>query len=127
MDTEKKPEVPEAEQPKPESKQNVGDIVGDLVVSGATMLANTAATAVVNQVKKAAAKSKPAKAVARAVTTAKKSGAAKTAEGKKARKSSAKASTKAGQKSATRTAKNKESQKVEETQWPRSQCIDGWH
>jgi hypothetical protein len=55
MDTEKKPEEPE------KSKQNVGDIVGDLVVSGATVLANTAAKAVVSRVKKAAAKSKPAK------------------------------------------------------------------
>ena len=61
MDSEKRPEEPE----KP--KQNVGDIVGDLVVSGATVLANTAAKAVVSRVKKAAAKSKPAKAVAKAV------------------------------------------------------------
>ena len=67
MDTEKKPEEPE------KSKQNVGDIVGDLVVSGATVLTNTAAKAVVSRVKKAAAKTKPAKAVARAVKTAKKS------------------------------------------------------
>ena len=63
MDTEKKP------------NENVGDMVGDLVVSGATMLANTAAKAVVSRVKKAAAKSPAVKAVARTVKKAKKSAA----------------------------------------------------
>ena len=59
MDTEKKPEG-EA------TNQNIGDMVGDLVVSGATMLANTAAKAVVGRIKKAAAKSAPVKAAAKA-------------------------------------------------------------
>ena len=88
MDTEKKPNEPDADQPKPEQpNQNIGDIVGDLVVSGATMLANTAAKAVVNRVKKAAGKTKPIKAVAKAVKKAKTSAAApKATKGKKAKK-----------------------------------------
>jgi len=50
MDTEK-PEK-SADQPK----QDIGELVGDLVVSGATVLAHTAAKAVVMRVRKAAAK-----------------------------------------------------------------------
>ena len=50
MDTEKTEKS--ADQPK----QDIGEIVGDLIVSGATVLANTAAKAVVKRVRKAAAK-----------------------------------------------------------------------
>ena len=52
MDTEKKPEGETT--PKPA----IADVVGDLVVSGATVLANSAAQAIVGRVKKAAAKSR---------------------------------------------------------------------
>src|SRR3954463_585736 len=52
---------------------NLADTVGDLVVSGATMLANTAAKAVVGRIKKAAAKSAPVKAAAKAAKKAKRS------------------------------------------------------
>jgi len=47
MDTEKKPGE-RTDQPKPE----IGEVVGDLVVSTATVLANSAAKAVVNRFKK---------------------------------------------------------------------------
>src|SRR3954454_21620831 len=90
MDTEKKPDGETTDQPKP----SISDVVGDLVVSGATVLANTAAKAVVGQVKKAAAKSAPVKAVAKAVKKAKKSAAgakaSKTKKAKKARKAAKK-------------------------------------
>ena len=72
MDTKKKPNEQAAEQPK----NDIGEIVGDLVVSGATVLAHSAAEAVVKRVRKAAAKTAPAKAVAKIVKKAKKSGAA---------------------------------------------------
>jgi translation initiation factor 2B subunit (eIF-2B alpha/beta/delta family) len=76
MDTEKA-ETEKAETEKTESqknghdkssteekeKQSIGDIVGDLVVSATTVLAHSAAQAVVGSVKKAAAKSAPAKPV----------------------------------------------------------------
>jgi hypothetical protein len=69
----------------------VGEIVGDLVVGGATLLAHSAAEAVVKRVKKAAAKSAPVKAVKRAAKKAKKSAAgAKVAKTKKAKKASKK-------------------------------------
>lgn len=112
METEKKPNEPDADQPKPEQpNQNIGDIVGDLVVSGATMLANTAAKAVVNRVKKAAGKTKPINAVAKAVKKAKTSAAApKATKGKKAKKALKKtgkksAGKKAGKKSAKKSTK----------------------
>ena len=69
MDTEKK----QSDEPAEQAKQNIGDLVGELVVSGATVLANSAAKAVVSRVKKAAAKSPPAKAMAKAVKKARKS------------------------------------------------------
>lgn len=50
MDTEKKSGEQRTDQPKPD----IGEIVGDLVVSGATILAHSAAEAVVKRVKKAA-------------------------------------------------------------------------
>ena len=59
VETEKRPDESKTEQPKAvEPKQNIGDLVGELVVSGATVLANTAAKAVVSRVKKAAAKAR---------------------------------------------------------------------
>jgi methylthioribose-1-phosphate isomerase len=67
MDTEKKPDEQKTDESK---KQDVGEIVGDLVVSGATVLAHSAAEAVVKRVKKAAAKSAPVKAVKRAAKKA---------------------------------------------------------
>ena len=67
MDTEKKSE--KEKQPT----QDIAAIVGDLVVSGATMLAHSAAEAVVKRVKKAAADSAPVQAVAKVVKKAKKS------------------------------------------------------
>ena len=59
MDTEKKPNEQKADQPK----QDIGEIVGDLVVSGATLLAHSAAESVVKRVKKVVAKSAPVEAV----------------------------------------------------------------
>ena len=54
MDTEKtETEKSEAEQEKKKAeKQPIADMVGDLVVSAATVLAHSAAEAVVNRVKK---------------------------------------------------------------------------
>ena len=68
MDTEKKPDE-NTEKPK----QDMGEVMSDLIVNGATVLAHTAAEAVVGRVKKAAAKTAPVKAVAKAVKKAKKS------------------------------------------------------
>jgi hypothetical protein len=107
MDTEKKPAEPEAEQPK----QNVGDLVGELVVSGATMLANTAAKAVVSRVKKAAAKSGPAKAATTVVRTAKKSIAAKSRKAKTGTKASKKTKQKLAKKSAKKRSARKSKRK----------------
>ena len=66
MDTEKKPSQQAGEEPK----KDIGEIVGDLVVSGATVLAHSAAEAVVKRVRKAAAKAAPVKAVAKVVKKA---------------------------------------------------------
>ena len=87
MDTEKKHE---AEEGKPAT---VADTVGDLVVSAATVLAHTAAEAVVGRVKKAAAKTKPVRAVEQAAKKAKKAAPkkAKMPAPKKAKKASKKA------------------------------------
>jgi hypothetical protein len=103
MDTEKKPDE-DAKQPK----QEIGQIVGDLVVSGATVLAHSAAEAVVKRVRKAAAKTTPAKARAKVVKKAKKSTAAsKAAKSKKVKK----ASKKSGQKKSTGKKKSKKSKR----------------
>ena len=107
MDTDKKPDGETTDQPKP----SIGDAVGDLIVSGATVLANTAAKAVVNRVKKAAATSAPVKAVAKAVKKAKKSAAgikaAKTKKAKKAKKAAKKSGAKKspGKKAVKKSAK----------------------
>ena len=91
MDTEKKSE--KEKQPT----QDIAAIVGDLVVSGATMLAHSAAEAVVKRVKKAAADSAPVQAVAKVVKKAKKSpSGVKTAATKKGK------ATKASRKSGTK-------------------------
>src|SRR3954447_20027826 len=94
MDTEKKPDGATTEQPNP----SIGDAIGNLVVSGATVLANSAAKAVVSRVKKAAATSAPVKAVAKAVKKANKSAAgvkaAKTKKAKKAKKTAGKSGAK---------------------------------
>ena len=74
MDTEKKPSQQAGEEPK----KDIGEIVGDLVVSGATVLAHSAAEAVVKRVRKAAAKAAPVKAVAKVVKKSKRSAASKT-------------------------------------------------
>jgi hypothetical protein len=110
MDTEKKPDEPSAEKPK----QDVGQIVGDLVVSGATVLAHSAAEAVVKRVRKAAAKTRPVKAVGKAVKKARRSApASKASKNKKAKKTSNQSSAtkragrKATKKSATRATKKK--------------------
>lgn len=100
MDTEKTPAAT--------GQPNLADAVGDLVVSGATMLANTAAKAVVGRIKKAAAKSAPVKAVAKAAKKAKRSVAgAKAANTRKAKKTAKKSAGKksAGKKSAGKKAK----------------------
>lgn len=113
MDTEKKPNEPAVDEPK----KDIGELVGDLVVSGATVLAHSAAEAVVKRVRKAAAKTAPVKAVAKIVKKAKKSGAApKAAKSKKktSKKSGAKrVGKKAGKKSAkaTKSKKSKSSKK----------------
>ena len=62
MDTEKKSSKQIAEEPK----KDIGEIVGDLVVSGATVL-HTAAEAVVKRVMGAAAKTAPVRATAEVV------------------------------------------------------------
>jgi hypothetical protein len=62
MDIEKKP----GEKPE-QPKQDIAQIVGDLVVSGATVLAHSAAEAMVKRVRKAAAKTAQVKAVAKVV------------------------------------------------------------
>jgi hypothetical protein len=102
MDTEKKPDE-DAKQPK----QDVGQIVGDLVVSGATVLAHSAAEAVVKRVRKAAAKTTPAKARAKVVKKAKKSTAASKAASKKVKKASKKSGRKksTGKKKKSKTSK----------------------
>jgi hypothetical protein len=61
MDAEKKSEK------EKQATEDIGTIVGDLVVSGATMLAHSAAEAVVERVKQAAADSTPVRAVAKTV------------------------------------------------------------
>ena len=102
MDADKKPDE-DAKQPK----QDVGQIVGDLVVSGATVLAHSAAEAVVKRVRKAAAKSAP-KAVAKVAKKAKKlTAASKAAKSKKVKK----ASKKSGRKKSTGKKKSKKSKR----------------
>ena len=87
MDTEKKPNEQKTDQPK----QDIGEIVGDLVVSGATLLAHSAAETVVKRVKKAAAKLAPVEAVKNVAKKAKKSAAGTTvAKAKKTKKASKK-------------------------------------
>ena len=87
VDTEKKPDEQKTDQPK----QDLGEIVGDLVVSGATLLAHSAAETVVKRVKKAAAKLAPVEAVKKVAKKAKKSAAGtKAAKAKKAKKASKK-------------------------------------
>src|SRR3954466_6938691 len=101
MDTEKKPGGETTDQPKP----SIGDMVGDLVVSGATMLANTAAKAVVGRIKKAAAKSAPVKDAAKGGKKAKRSVAGvKAANTRKAKKTAKKSAAKkaAGKKKAAK-------------------------
>jgi hypothetical protein len=71
VDTEKKPDEQKTDQPK----QDIGEIVGDLVVSGATLLAHSVAETVVKRVKKAAAKLAPVEAVNKVEKKAKKSAA----------------------------------------------------
>jgi hypothetical protein len=94
MDTEKKPGESSVGKPN----QDVGQIVGELVISGATVLANTAAQAVVDRVRKAAVKSRPGEAAAKVMKKAKKSAASKAVKNKQASK-------KAGAKSARKKAK----------------------
>ena len=102
MDTEKKPNET-TEKPK----QDIGEVLGDIIISGATVLAHTAAEAVVGRVQKAAAKSAPVKAVAKVVKNAQKSAAPKKA--KKAKKASKKSASK---KSAGKKTKKKSSKKT---------------
>ena len=59
MNTEKKPD----EQKTDQRKQGLGEIVGDLVVNGAVLLAHSAAETVIDRVKGAAAKLAPVEAV----------------------------------------------------------------
>ena len=104
MDTEKKPDEQKTDQPK----QDIGEIVGDLVVSGATLLAHSAAETVVKHVKKVAAKSAPVEAVKKVVKKAKKSAAGtKAAKTKKAKKASKKSGPKksTGKKAAKKSSK----------------------
>ena len=72
MDTDKKLNEPADD----ESKKDISEIVGDLVVSGVTVLAHSAAKAVVKRVRKAAVKTAPVKAVAKIVKKAQKPSAA---------------------------------------------------
>ena len=111
MDTEKKPDE-NTDKPK----QDMGEVISDLIVSGATVLAHTAAEAVVGRVKKAAAKTAPVKAAAKAVKKAKKSVSKKKA--KKAPKKSGskknvakKTAKKTAKKSSKKTKKSKKSKR----------------
>ena len=104
VDTEKKPNEQKTDQPK----QDLGEIVGDLVVSGATLLAHSAAETVVKRVKKAAAKLAPIEAVKKVAKKAKKSAAGtKAAKTKKAKKTSKKSAPKksTGKKAAKKSSK----------------------
>jgi hypothetical protein len=85
MDIEKKP----GEKPE-QPKQDIAQIVGDLVVSGATVLAHSAAEARVKRVRKAAAKTAQVKAVAKVVNKAKKPVAASKAAKKRPKRASKK-------------------------------------
>jgi hypothetical protein len=100
MDTEKKSED-STDQKKPDLTQ----VLGDLLVSGATVLAHSAAEAVVKRVRRSAAKTAPVKAVAKVMKKAK-SAAPKTAK-KNAKKTTKKTSVKksAGKKTAKKSAK----------------------
>jgi hypothetical protein len=100
MDTDKKPD----ETPK----HDIGELVGDLVVSGATALANTAAKMVVKRGRKTVVRSAPGKAVAKVMKKAKKSAAASKGT-KSKKKKTKKAGTKksAGKKSAKKSTKKK--------------------
>ena len=90
-------------------KQDLGEIVSDLVVSGATLLAHSAAETVVKRVKKAAAKLAPIEAVKKVPKKAKKSAAGtKVAKAKKAKK----ASKKSGPKKSAGKAAKKSSKKT---------------
>ena len=94
MDNEKKPHE-QAGQPKPD----IADMVGDLVIGTATAIAHSAATAVVNRVKKASRKRR-APAIGKAKTAATK---AATPTAKKAiKKAVRKAAKKAAKKSAVK-------------------------
>jgi hypothetical protein len=105
VDTEKK----SGERKTDQSKQDLGEIVGDLVVSGATLLAHSAAETVVKRVKKAAAKLAPVEAAKKIPKKAKKSSAGiKVAKAKKAKK----ASKKSGPKKSTPKAAKKSSKKT---------------
>ena len=87
MDTEKKPDEQQRDQPK----QDLGEIVGDLVVSGAILLAHSAAETMVKRVNKAAAKLAPVEAVKNVAKKAKKSAAGtKVAKARKAKRASKK-------------------------------------
>jgi hypothetical protein len=109
VDTEKKPDEQKTDQPK----QDIGEIVGDLVVSGATLLTHSVAETVVKRVKKAAAKLAPVEAVKKVEKKAKKSAAGtKVTKAKKAsKKSGPKKSTgkKAAKKSSKKTTRKKTS------------------
>jgi hypothetical protein len=98
MDNEKKP----GEQASP-SKADIGDMVGDLVIGTATAIAHSAATAVVDRVKKASKRRAPA-AIRKAKTAAKKAVTpkAKKAVKKAVRKAAKKAAKKAVKKSAVK-------------------------
>ena len=87
-----KSETEKTEQPK-KTEQAISDIVGDLVVSAATVIAHSAAEAVVGRVKKAAKKSavaKKAKAVVKKV--------APKANNRRSKKTKSSAGRKAGRK-----------------------------
>ena len=112
METEKKRVAQKMDQPK----QDIGEIVGDLVVSGAALLAHSAAEAVVERVKQAAAKLAPVEADKKVVKKAKKSAAgtkaAKVKKAKKAKKASKSgpkksSGTKAAKKSSRKTTRKK--------------------
>ena len=66
MDTEKV-DTEKADTKRERKPENISDMVGDLIVSAATVLAQSAATAVVGQAKKIAGKSTAAKKATKAV------------------------------------------------------------
>jgi hypothetical protein len=111
MDAEKTSDEQKADQPK----QDIREIVGNLVVSGAALLAHAAAETVVERVKQAAVKLAPVESDKKVVKKAKKSPAGTEAARAKKAKNASKSGTKksSGIKAAKRSSKKTNRKKSE--------------